>query len=168
MVSKTIFTLGFQDLTLVDFIRLVKEQEVVRVVDIRGKRMIVDGRIPFSPKQLKSVLKNVDVDYIQMPEVEMPTQLENRSRGNGNRAEFIQEYVDIVSSDKSIVKKVNKYLSDDKVMLLCFEREADACKRRLFANLVVAILPDKIKIRNLSLKDLKPIVIPPPEQTGIR
>ena len=149
---------------MVDFVRLVKEQDVVRVVDIRGKRMILDGRIPFSPVQLKSVLKNVDVDYIQMPEVEMPLKLENRSQSNGNRAEFIQEYVDIVSSDKSIVKKVKKYFSDDKVMILCFERDSKACKRKLFANLVVAILPRKIKIRNLSLKDLKPLVIPPPER----
>ncbi|MFH1514168.1 MAG: DUF488 family protein, partial [bacterium] len=120
--------------------------------------------IPFSPKQLKSVLKNVNVDYIQMPEVEMPEKLENRARGNGNRAEFIKEYVEIVSSDKSIVKKVKKYFSDDKVLILCFEKDSEACKRKLFANLVVTILPDEIKIINLSIRDLKPLVIPPPEQ----
>ena len=161
MAAKTIFTLGFQNFTLVDFIRIIKEQEVFRIVDIRGKDRISHGRAPFSPEQLKSILSNINVDYVCMPEVGMPDKLSNTPSGNGHRADFIKKYIEIISSDKSIIKKVKKYFKDDNVLILCIEEDVYACKRKPFAKFVTTILDEKIKIKNLSIGDLKPRVIPP-------
>ena len=161
MSSKTIFTLGFQNFTLVDFIRLINEQEVFRVVDIRANDRISHGRKPFSPEQLKSILGNINVDYIRMPEVGMPDKLSDTSSENGHRADFIKRYLEIISTDKSIIKKVKKYFKDDKVLILCIEVDPFVCKRKPFARFVTTILDEKTRIKSLSIKDLKPRVIPP-------
>lgn len=161
MASKTIFTLGFQNFTLVDFIHIVKEQNIIRVVDIRGKDRIAHGRAPFSPEQLKSILPNINVEYIQMPEVDMPDKLRRLSSDNGHRADFIKEYIEFISSDKSIIKKIKKYFSDDKVLILCIEEDPYTCKRKPFAEFISSILDEKVIVKDLFIKDLKPRVIPP-------
>jgi uncharacterized protein (DUF488 family) len=162
-MPKTIFTLGFHNLTLVDFIRLVKDQDVFRVVDIRSQDMIDSNRGKFSPRQLKAILKNINVDYVHLPEVGMSEEVKLRAKSNGTKIDLIKDYIAKLSTDKNIIKKVISLFSDDKVLILCFEESADVCIRKPFSDLVKTILNEEIKVKNLSSKDLKPLVIPPPE-----
>lgn len=161
MAEKTLFILGLQNFSLVDFVRIVKEQDVFRIVDIRGKNKISHGRKPFSPEQLQSILSNINVDYVRMPEVALSNDQNNAPSENGHRAEYIKEYIRTLSSDKSIVNKVKKYFKDDRVMILCIEEDPYACKRKPFAKFVITLLDEKTKIISLSISDLKPRVIPP-------
>jgi uncharacterized protein (DUF488 family) len=162
-MPKTIFTLGFHTLTLVDFIRLVKEQDVFRVIDIRSQDMIDSNRGKFSPRQLKAILKNINIDYVHLPEVGMSEEVKLRAKSNGTKVDLIKDYIGKLSQDKNTLKKIISLFSDDKVLILCFEENAEMCIRKPFSDLVKTILNEEIKVTNLSSKDLKPFVIPPPE-----
>ena len=160
---KTIFTLGFHTLTLVDFIRLVKEQDVFRVVDIRSQDLIDAHRGRFSTRQIKAVLDNINVDYVHFPDAGLGEEIKLRIKSNGDKSDLIKEYISKLSQNKDAVRRIIQLFADDKVMILCFEEDADVCIRKPFSNLVKTILDEDFEVINLSAKDLKPLVIPPPE-----
>ena len=161
--QKYIFTLGFEKLTMVEFIRMVKDQDIARVVDIRSENTVMEGRGRFSPEQLADILKNVNVDYIRLPEAGIPLELQSVPKSNGHFTDFCREYTKLISSNKKLLKRINELFPDGNALILSFEANVNVSHRLPFSEIVLSVLGKSYKLRHLDYKDLKPIEIPPQE-----
>ena len=163
MKQKLIFSLGFEKLSLVDFVRMVKDQNVSRVVDVRGENMVCEGRGRFTPEQLCDILKNVNVDYVHLSEAGIPSELQTIPKGNGHFADFCREYLEMMAKNKKLLDKIKELFTDDRVLILSFEDNVNISHRLPFSEIVLSIMGKGYRIRHLGMKDLKPLVIPPPQ-----
>ena len=163
MTQKTIFTLGYEKLSMVDFIRIVKDKEIMQVVDIRAKNAVTEGRGRFTPEQLSDILTNVSVKYVYLPEAGIPQTILKLPGGNGHFTDFCREYKSIKSADKKLAKRIRELFSEGQVLILGYEEDVNTSHRLPFSEIVISVLGTGFQVQHLSSKDLKPIVIPPPE-----
>lgn len=154
--------MGIQGLKLVDFVRLVKEQDVKRVVDIRGTGIVSASQNRFSPPMVREILTKIDVEYFHLPEAGEPEELARVSKENGSSNNYEKRYIEILKSKNDIVKKIKEIFSVGNVLILSYEADFEKSTRKNFTNALKIILDPGIDVKNLTPKDLKPLVIPPP------
>ena len=155
--------MGIQNLSLVEFVRLIKENKVSRVVDIRSEDLVSGGRVKFSPVQLMAILRNISVDYVHLHEAGAPKYLKQMASDNGHSSNFIDEYMKSVKSNNALIIRIKTLFADDNVVILCEDEKKDTCLWKPFSDIVASLLNEECKVKNLSAKDLKPLEIPPPE-----
>ena len=133
-----IFTIGYEEAMVAEFISALQNAGVERVIDVRA---LPNSRRPgFSKTPLRNALAEAGIDYVHLRALGTPA--EGRAAARAGRIEDLQriyagqlELPEAMAAGAQMVE-----LAKEKPgALLCYEREPSGCHRSL---LLQAVAPD--------------------------
>ena len=129
-----IFTIGFTKKSLEQFIKLLKENNVERIIDIRLKNNSQLAGFA-KGKDLEYILKLVGIEYVYLPSLAPTEEIFVKYKKNENWEEYEEDFKKLLK-EKDAKKILIEAVSGKKSCLLCSEDKADKCHRRLVSELI--------------------------------
>lgn len=136
MFSK-LYTLGYENSAIEDFIATLKVANIERVIDVREYPL--SRRKGFSKNVLRELLQANDVDYVHLKGLGDPKEGRDAARA-GDHEGFLQIFTEHMKSAEAIadLEKAIDLASSSVSCLLCYERHPDDCHRTIVAKAIVA------------------------------
>ena len=132
-----IFTIGYENATVGEFLAALQEAGVERVIDIRA---VPNSRRPgFSKTPLRNALAEAGIDYVHLRALGTPADGRAAARA-GKQAELERIYASQLELPEAIAQSAQMVdLAGEKPSaLLCYERDPAGCHRTL---LLAAVTP---------------------------
>ena len=133
-----IFTIGYENATVGDFVAALQAAGVQRVIDVRA---VPNSRRPgFSKTPLRNALAEAGIDYVHLRALGTPADGRAAARA-GRHAELERIYAGQLELPEAIAQgaQMLDLAQDMPSALLCYERDPAACHRTL---LIDAVAPD--------------------------
>lgn len=133
-------TLGYEGATLEDFLAALGRWEIETLVDVRERAQ--SRKRGFSKKGLGEALRALGVAYLHLPALGTPKRGRDAAR-RGDRALFEGIYRARLAEApaQEALRGLASLAARQRVCLLCFERDAARCHRRLLAEVIAAETP---------------------------
>lgn len=133
-----LFTLGYQGLTLEQYLNKLIENAVSVLCDVR--RNAVSMKYGFSKRTLDRACKQTGISYIHMPELGVESNRRKNLRSQADYDSLFHKYgettlIECRESIESIMRLVNE---NGRVALTCFEADSARCHRSHVADAIVA------------------------------
>ena len=132
-----IFTIGYEGVTVTEFLAALKHAGVGRVIDVRA---IPNSRRPgFSKNLLRNELAEIGIDYVHLRALGTPA--DGRAAARAGRTDDLKRiYSGQLELPEAIAQgaQMLELAKEKPSALLCYEREPGGCHRTL---LVRAVAP---------------------------
>lgn len=125
-----ILTIGYEGVSLTDFIATLKAHRVRQVLDVR--ELAMSRRRGFSKTALSLALAGAGISYAHERTLGTPRWLRHRLREDGDVASFKKDFRRQLAAERPVLDSLAGTLSG-RVALLCYERNPSECHRSLVA-----------------------------------
>lgn len=129
--AQAVVTIGYQERTVIDFIRALRAAKVTTLVDIRA--VPISRRAEFRKNALASLLDDAGIRYVGIPRLGTPKELRDRLKIDGNYGAFFRDFRAHMICQRAALRQLLDLSSSERVALLCFERVAAQCHRSVVA-----------------------------------
>jgi len=130
-----IFTIGYENATVGDFIAALEQAGVKRVIDIRA---VPNSRRPgFSKTPLRNALAEAEIDYVHLRALGTPA--DGRAAARGGRHEELERiYAGQLELPEAIAQgaQMLDLAQEQPSALLCYERDPAGCHRTLLLDAI--------------------------------
>jgi len=147
----TIFTIGYEGLSIDEFMSLLADNDIDTIVDVR--EMPLSRKPGFSKKALESALNLSGREYVHMVALGCPKQIRDRYREDGNWKRYTEGFLKYLATQDDAVVELAALVATSNCALLCYEADHNFCHRSMVADAVKKIA--KTKTRHLQASDLK-------------
>ena len=133
-----IFTIGYENATVADFLHALTEAGVKRVIDVRA---VPNSRRPgFSKTPLRNALAEAGIDYVHLRALGTPADGRAAARA-GRHDDLIRIYAGQLELPEAIAQgaQMLDLAAEEPSALLCYERDPAGCHRTL---LLSELAPD--------------------------
>jgi uncharacterized protein (DUF488 family) len=133
-----IFTIGYENATVGDFLAALEQAGVKRIIDVRA---VPNSRRPgFSKTPLRNALAEIGIDYVHLRALGTPADGRAAARA-GRHADLQRIYAGQLELPEAIAQGAQMVaLAEEKPSaVLCYERDPAVCHRTL---LLDAVAPD--------------------------
>lgn len=129
--SKHLFTLGYEGLTVEQFVARARAAGVHLVVDVR--ELPLSRKRGFSKTALRQALANASVAYAHMPALGCPKKIRDRYRADGDWSAYTRAYLRHLKSQNATVGELARITKATPSCLVCFEADFAMCHRTYVA-----------------------------------
>ncbi|MEX0985442.1 MAG: DUF488 domain-containing protein [Actinomycetota bacterium] len=137
-----LFTVGYEGRTLPQFVRLLKENEIVRLVDVRERP--ASRKRGFSAVPLFDAMRKVGITYESDRALGNPIEVRDLWK-NGSLAEGKARYRRMIRNGRRPrVELLLAHAKVERVCILCFEGDPDVCHRGVIAEEAARLEPDLV------------------------
>lgn len=127
-----LYTIGYQGRSSDEFLNKLKQHGITALIDIRGTP---HSRKPgFSMKHLAEMAAENSMEYHSFQSLGSPPALRKKLRQNANQNEFMKAFMEHLASQQPDLHGVANISSNTRCCLLCYERDADSCHRKIVAS----------------------------------
>jgi uncharacterized protein (DUF488 family) len=127
--SPNLFTIGYEGITIDSYLSKLIDNDILVLVDVRKNP--ISKKYGFSKSQLKRYVENIDIAYVHLPELGIPSELrQNLDSEQAYLALFKQYDNDILPRQNEVLAKLKSLIYEKKrVALTCFEASYCFCHR---------------------------------------
>lgn len=140
-----IFTIGYQDYSIDQFIAKIQDNDINTIIDIRDNPY--SRNKAFSKKSLAESLNNKGIEYYHFKELGSPRKLRQKVREDRDYPYFFREYKKHLLIQSNTLLNLYNLLHSNIICLLCYEHDCDICHRKIVAQELGRY--DNIKIINM-------------------
>ena len=135
-----VYTIGYEDLTIDQFVRKLREHEIKTVVDVRLNA--ISRRKGFSKSKLTEALNAVGIDYIHERDLGNPP--ENRESFRNGESEVGRRTMRarLDNGSRGAVERLVERAKNERVALLCVEATDDRCHRQVVVEVALEVESD--------------------------
>jgi uncharacterized protein (DUF488 family) len=133
-----VFTIGYEGATMPEFIAVLKQAGVERVIDVRA--LPLSRRPGFSKTPLRGALSEAGLEYVHLRALGTPAAGRDAAR-KGRHEELKRIYAGQLELPEAIAQTAQMLdlAAEKPSALLCFERDPGGCHRTL---LLGSVAPD--------------------------
>ena len=130
-MARQLFTIGYEGMNLDGFIEKLKNFAINCLIDVR--------EIPFSRKRgfsksaLSQRLLSENIRYIHLKELGSPKLVREKLKTSRDYLTFFKKMDEYLTDKQEAIENVYKYVLDNTCCLMCFERLAAECHRKIVA-----------------------------------
>lgn len=143
-MSATLFTIGYQGSSLERLVETLSAADVSLLVDTRATP--TSRRPEFRPRSLEAALAEAGIGYVSATALGAPKGL--RAIAADDWAGFTDGYRERLALVREELERLLPVVRAERVCLLCFEADPDACHRSLLAHEIQGLL-DEAAVRHL-------------------
>ena len=133
--EKVFFTLGYQGHNLPSILRVLKQNDIDLLIDVRQNP--VSRKAGFSASRLQTELGRRGIEYAHYPCLGTPTHIRLQYRKNGNAFMALKAYATYLSTKKVCLQSLIDFASSKRFCLLCLETDHNLCHRGVIAKKLV-------------------------------
>ncbi|MBI5102429.1 MAG: DUF488 domain-containing protein [Nitrospirae bacterium] len=132
MADVSVFTIGYEERTLEEFIGRLKRHDIRVLIDVRE---IPASRKPgFSKNRLSEILLDNNIKYVHIKDLGSPKTIRERLHRDNDYKTFFIEYRAYIESKTEILKELyNDVVSQKTSCIMCMERFPEYCHRKIVA-----------------------------------
>lgn len=154
-LNDTIYTIGYKERNLDDFIKLLKSNEIKYLIDVRYSNES-EKKPEFNGDILERELKRNGIEYIHMPQLGLPYLIQDPYKEGALSFECVKQWYRWHVYNQNgfdFEKFVDEIKSKGKAALMCMERYAKPmrdqkihCHRDILADMILEIEKDGVKL----------------------
>ena len=122
-----ILTIGYEGLSIDEFLKLLVDEKVNILVDIRNNPWSM--KYGFMRSQLESFCRKLGIDYLGLPNLGVPANLRAQLKTSGEYRSFFDKYTRILQSEEKDLRYLSDVSRNMRLALMCFESEPARCHR---------------------------------------
>ena len=132
-----LFTIGYEGVTMDEFLSALQGAGVERVIDVRA--LPLSRRPGFSKTPLGKALAEVGIDYVHLRALGTPAEGRTAARA-GRKSDLERIYAGQLELPEAMVaaEEMKRLAAEKPSALLCFERDPVCCHRTLLWQSVAA------------------------------
>jgi uncharacterized protein (DUF488 family) len=148
MESIELYTIGYEDRQINDFIDRLQHFGIIFLIDVRENP--VSRKKGFSKSKLKENLESRNITYLHLKELGSPKELREKLYKDNDYETFFNAYRDYLSlHSETAVSLYKDTISHYKSCLMCMEREPSYCHRKIVAEKIKEIDGNGLKIKHI-------------------
>lgn len=144
---RSLYTIGYEGLSLERLIAVLKENCVHTLVDVR--ELPLSRKPGFSKTRLSEALKLADIHYVSLKALGSPRPLRHEFRETGDWSSFSSRFLEYLQGQVDVVEELAGQAHDETVCLMCFERDHTVCHRGLVAEVTAEVASDDLRVQHL-------------------
>ena len=133
---KQLFTVGYEGASIETFIANLRANKVKCVLDVREAPL--SRKRGFSKTQLGRALNDADIRYIHLRELGTPKSVRDELKSTRDYTAFFEKMNLYLAAKKDAIETALSYVLNSTCCLMCFERLASECHRKLVAQKIKA------------------------------
>ena len=127
----SLFTFGYEGLSVDQFVRRLREAGVQLVFDVRQHPL---SRKPgFSKTALAMALEHGEIGYEHIAALGCPRDIRDRYKSDGDWPAYARAFRSYLATQRDAVARVAEIAADNSICLVCFEADHTRCHRSLVA-----------------------------------
>ncbi len=145
----TIYTIGYQGLTLELYLNKLLGARVTLLCDVRWNP--ISRKHGFSKTTLSQECNNVGIKYEHLRELGIPTEKRNNLKTQEDHDALLAEYErEMLPAQNQAIRRIQKWMETGEcVALTCYEKNPEQCHRHCVADALSALLGEEYKVLHL-------------------
>jgi uncharacterized protein (DUF488 family) len=131
IATKAIYTAGYEGKTVDEFLNLLMESGISRLIDIRFNP--ISRRYGFHKSTLTRLCGFLGIDYKHLPELGIPGSDRDDLGSDAKYTSLFDSYRNSLASREEALSNVTKLLKADPSVLVCMEANPEFCHRNVLA-----------------------------------
>lgn len=132
--NPSLYTFGYEGLTIEAFIARLKEAGVRTIIDVR--ELPLSRKKGFSKKAFAEALHRAGIAYAHMPALGCPKPIRDAYRADGDWPAYTRQFMAYLDRQGAAVAEVAKVARATSACLVCFEADFNHCHRSMVARAV--------------------------------
>lgn len=128
-MKSRILTIGYEGREFDEFVSLIKDNAITRIIDVREKPL--SRKKGFSKSALSELLQKENISYIHIKDLGSPSSLREKLKKDGDYQYFFRNYLDHLSEKEEAISELVERIEDGVNCLMCFERSYIYCHRSI-------------------------------------
>lgn len=145
----TIYTAGYEGLTIDAFIERLKQARIDKVLDVR--EYPISRKKGFSKKAFAECLAAAGISYEHSPPLGCPKPVRNRYKEDGDWSVYSRDFRRYIRTQTAVIDKLLSSVKEQRICMVCYEADASFCHRSLIAE-AAQELDQSLKTTHLPLK----------------
>lgn len=146
-IPKELFTVGYEGVGIDSFITRLKSYGINCLLDVRE---IPHSRRPaFSKSALSERLNQEHIQYVHLKELGSPKPIRENLRATKDYSDFFKNMETYLADKKETIENAYNYVIDNTCCLMCFERLAAQCHRKIVARKIKERDDNGLQITNI-------------------
>ncbi len=146
-----LFTLGYEGISLPQFLKVLSSREVSVVIDVR--EMPLSRKPGFSKSALREGCENANIDYEHWCSLGCPKPIREAYKIDKNWAIYVRKFKRHLPGISEEIERLASRSLRERICLVCFEADPALCHRSLIAVAVKEACP-QIDIVHINSKGL--------------
>lgn len=140
--KKEIYTIGYQEKSLEDFLARIIDNKINVVIDIRYNPN--SRRKGFSKNKLASHLQEKNVKYYHYKDLGTPPPIRKKAIEKNNHMIVINKWKAMIDEKLELLKNLKNHFIDDIICFMCYEKDATHCHRSIVVQTYGSLTGTKI------------------------
>lgn len=130
-MSEKLFTIGYEGRDIDEFVSLLKDNGITRLIDVR--EIPLSRKKGFSKSSLKDRLESEDIEYVHIKALGSPSSIRNKLKTDWDYGYFFSAFSTHLYENWWAIEAAHQYLSGGVNCVMCFERLPEKCHRSTVA-----------------------------------
>ncbi len=141
----SIYTTGYEDRDIKEFIERLCKNNINVLIDIRA--VPASRKAGFSKNKLKEHLESANIKYMHVGELGSPKELREKLHKDNDYDRFFKKYRDYLATRmNTLVSLYEDVIANESSCLMCMERKPEHCHRKIVAEKIKDINGNGLKI----------------------
>lgn len=127
----TLFTFGYEGISIEAFVARLQEVGVRTVVDVR--QLPLSRKRGFSKSALRAALHEAGITYAHMPALGCPRPIRDRYKADGDWTTYAKAFGAYLAEQGDALSEVSEIAGKTDACLVCFEADFNRCHRSFVA-----------------------------------
>jgi uncharacterized protein (DUF488 family) len=146
-MRRELFTVGYEGTTIEDFIDSLRANNISCVLDVRA--LPLSRKPGFSKTQLAGRLTREQIGYVHLPELGTPKDIRDKLKLTHDYTIFFDKMEKYLADKKDAIRQAYDRAMNTRCCLMCFERLADQCHRKIVAEKIKTTTGDNLQITHI-------------------
>lgn len=143
IAEKAIYTAGYEGKTVDEFLNLLMQSGVCRLIDVRYNP--ISRRYGFHKSTLKRLCNSLEIDYQHLPNLGIPGSARKDLNSAVNCLELFKEYRCGLTNRQEDLNSAISLIQSEPSVLVCMEANPEYCHRNILAQHLMASMEMPIK-----------------------
>jgi len=135
-----LMTIGYEVMTLKEFLALLERCRVTMLVDVR--EMAISRKPGFAKVALSEALEKRGIKYEHLVDLGCPKDIRHKYREGGDWARYTRKYKAYLETQEAPMEQLWTLMQGERCCLMCFETDFNFCHRSFIAERAVALAED--------------------------
>ncbi|MBN2183527.1 MAG: DUF488 domain-containing protein [Sedimentisphaerales bacterium] len=146
-MSKALFTIGYEGVCIDDFISNLHVNNIEYIIDVRA--LPLSRKPGFSKNQLAKKLQSEDIQYIHLGDLGTPKDIREELKATRDYTKFFKKMEKYLSDKQEVIKVAYDHAMNSTCCLMCFEKFATQCHRKIIAEKIKATNGNGLQIKHI-------------------
>lgn len=143
-----LMTIGYEGLSLTEFLSMLERCNVTMLVDIR--ELPISRKPGFAKAALEAAVVKRGLKYAHLVELGCPRDIRHDYRADGDWGRYTKRFKAYLERQAEALEKLAGWMKAGRCCLLCYEEDFNFCHRSYVAEKVVKRMDGDVRINHLT------------------